>query len=451
MAVKISGLHKKLSVKWFFLTVIFFIGIQASQGWSKDINEKLSLDGELRLRYELMDGFNDTAYGETVSTGEGHDGYLLNRIRLGMTYKYNDDILLRVSMQDARAFDWDFDNSDWYTKEFGMGNNPQKDYFELYHTYLQVSNIKGLPLKLTIGRQRIAYGDNRVFGPGEWKNSGKWIWDAAKLSYSKGEHFVDIFYGGIMLHDPDKFSLTHRWGYEGIGIYGHYAWNQGAFEPILAYKHNDNGVESYDSRKHYYTGFRMYDDDVAGFFYDGTYIRQAGEQVSVSGLESDVEAYGWHLDAGYGFKIGEKKVRIGTGYTYASGDDSSTQDIERFDGVFGASDNFYGRMNLMIWSNLMDSELYVIISPLKNTKIKMEYHRYRIEDKTDKWRNYKNSAGVMEDHLGDEIDVVATYDHTKNIQIQAGYGHFWPGDFIKYNVPAENGADWLFFQTSFSF
>jgi hypothetical protein len=304
---------------------------------------------------------------------------------------------------------------------------------------------------VTLGRQRIAYGDNRVFGPGEWKNSGKWVWDAAKFSFTRGNHFVDIFYGGSMLHDPNKFSISHRWGYEAVGIYGHYAWEKGGIEPILAYKHNDNGNASYRSLKHYYAGFRIYDDDVEGFFYNGTFIRQLGEQVTVSGVKRDVDAFGWHIDAGYGFMLFGEKTKIGAAFSYATGDDKSTPDIERFDGVFGATDNFYGRMNLMTWSNLKDAEIFFIFSPIKNLKIKTEYHQFKIEDKSDKWGQYENGALVNEDHLGDEIDIVATYDHTKNIQFQTGYGHFRPGDFIKQNIPSGRSSDWLFLQTDLRF
>ncbi|MBN2420594.1 MAG: alginate export family protein [Deltaproteobacteria bacterium] len=436
---------KKISFKLIFSVITLLTVIYAPQGWAMDINEKLSLDGELRLRYEMMDGFNDKTYGETVKSGEGHDGYLLNRIRLGMIYKHNADILLRISMQDSRAFDWGFNDSNWYSKEFGMENNPQKDYLELHHTYLQISDIGGSSLTLTLGRQKIAYGDNRIFGPGEWKNSGKWVWDALKFSFSKGKHFIDLFYGASMLHDSNEFSLSHRWGYEGFGIYAHYAWETGSIEPVLAYKHNDNGNTSYHSLTHCYAGVRLY-DDIGKIFYNGTYIRQFGEQVSVAGTKHDVDAYGWHLDAGYNFMLGSVKLKTGAGYSYASGDDSSTPDIERFDSVFGASDKYYGRMNLMGWSNLKDAELFLVVSFHKNINVKIEYHSFKLADRSDKWRSYRNQTGLSEDDLGSEIDAVLGYSVNKNINIQTGYGHFRPGDFIKNNVPAHNQSDWFFFQ-----
>lgn len=100
------------------------------------------------------------------------------------------------------------------------------------------------------------------------------------------------------------------------------------------------------------------------------------------------------------FMLGNVKLKTGAGYSYASGDDSSTSDIERFDGVFGASDKYYGRMNLMSWSNLRDAELFIIVSPLKNINVRIEYHRFELADKSDKWRSYRNQTGISGDDLG---------------------------------------------------
>ena len=430
---------------------LLLAGLLGAASEAAQINDDWSVDAEVRLRFEHMDGFNDKQYGENVTVGSSWDNYLLSRIRLGTTYRINPDFLVKVSMQDARAIRWGFEYEDWYNKEFDLIHNPQEDKLELYHTYLQASHLGGLPLTLTLGRQRIAYGDRRVFGPGEWKNSGKWIWDAAKLSYKKGDNFVDLFVGNTVLHDPDTFSLDHRWGYTGAGLYGHYAWNEGAVEPILVYKHNGNGELKYEELTHYYAGFRVYDENLENFFYNATLIKQWGEQTKLGGTEVDVDALGWHVDAGYAFGKEYGSLKVGAGYTYASGDDTSTPEVEKFDAVFGASDKYYGRMNLMSWSNLLDAELFATFKPMKKVSVKAEYHNFALADDSDSWRTYKNVSGNSEDALGDEIDIVAKYGYSKMLGIQVGYGHFWPGAFIEANVPSDKDADWFFVQTTFTF
>lgn len=385
----------------------------------------LSFDGEMRLRFEYFNNMNDKYYGTNPKVGLSNDAYLLTRIRLGMTYRFDEHWTARVSMQDSRALGWGFSNQDWYNKEFNQVNNPQVDYLELYETYLQYTT-SGMTVKT--GRQKIAYGDNRVFGPGQWKNSGKWVWDAAKVSFKDGENFLDLFYGGTMLHDPGEFSLGHRHGYYGGGVYGHYALRKtGAIEPIFAYKENDKPNKKYLELKSYYLGARLYDDNIKGYFYNMTYVKSFGDYITSKG-SVDIDGYGFHLDAGYHFK--PIHTKIGLGYTYASGDDPATNDRETFDAVFGASDKYYGRLNLMSWSNLKDYEIFAMIKPFKKTKVKVEYHAFYADEPTNKWKSYTIPT-MKSDKYGEEIDIVANHQYNKKINIQIGLGYFKSSSYIK--------------------
>ena len=389
----------------------------------------LSFDGEMRFRFEYFNNMNDKYYGADPKVGLSNDAYLLTRLRLGMTYKFDEYWTARVSIQDSRALGWGFENKDWYNKEFNQINNPQVDYFELYETYLQYATSN---VMIKAGRQKIAYGDNRVFGPGEWKNSGKWVWDAAKISLKDGDNFLDLFYGGTMLHDPDEFSLGHRHGYYGGGIYGHYALRKtGAIEPIFAYKENKKANENYLELKSYYLGARLYDDNFNGYFYNMTYIKSFGDYTKLDASQVDIDGYGFHVDAGYSFK--PIHTKIGLGYTYASGDDPTTSDRETFDAVFGASDKYYGRLNLMGWSNLKDYEVFAMIKASEKTKIKVEYHAFFADEPTNKWKSYTIST-MKSDKYGDEIDIVANHQYNKNINLQIGFGYFKSGSYIKEAV-----------------
>ncbi|OYY56761.1 MAG: hypothetical protein B7Y52_02820, partial [Sulfurovum sp. 28-43-6] len=138
---------------------------------------EVGVDGQVRLRFETFDNMNEKYYGTNPKLGEAKDSYLMSRIQVGLFYRFNEEWDARISMQDARVFGWGFDNTDWYNSEFNQVHSTQTDYFELYETYLRYSSNG---FTVTAGRQKLPYGDMRVFGPGEWKNSGKWIWDAVK-------------------------------------------------------------------------------------------------------------------------------------------------------------------------------------------------------------------------------------------------------------------------------
>lgn len=389
------------------------------------LNAQTDVDAQLRLRYEYFNGMNEKYFGVNPQVGVSEDSYLLSRIRVGVTHTFNDNFKLRVSLQDSRVFGWGFEDSDWYNKEFLMQNNPQKDELELSQTYLEYKNNS---ITTTIGRQKIAYGDYRVFGPGEWKNSGKWIWDAIKVSYKKDNNFIDAFYGSTMLHEPDEFSLSHRVGYTGGGVYGHYEYKKGgAFEPIVAFKYNDKENGLYKDLKGYYAGFRAYDKDINNFSYDVTYIKSFGEKTLLNSQNVDIDAKGYHAEGGYSFK--DIKTKLSLAYTYASGDDANTADAEKFDGVFGASDKYYGRLNLFSWSNIKDYEINTVIKPIKDINIKLEYHKFYAPSPSDKWKSYK-IATMKNDHYGDEIDAVIKYKYSKEIDYVVGVSYFMAGDFI---------------------
>jgi hypothetical protein len=406
------------------------------------LNAQTDVDAQVRLRFEKFNNINDKFYGENPKLGSTKDDYLLSRVRLGITHTFNENFKARVSIQDSRVFGWAFDDKDWYNKEFGMQNNPQQDEIELSQTYLE---YKTNGFKTTLGRQKIAYGDYRVFGPGEWKNSGKWVWDALKVSYKNGNNFVDVFYGGTMLHEPNSFSLNHRHGYMGGGLYGHYEYKKSAaIEPIMAYKYNDEGNDLYKELKSYYLGFRAYDKNMMNFFYDLTYIKSMGDKTSLSSSKIDIDAEGYHADFGYSLK--DLNTKVALAYTYAD---------EKFDAVFGASDKYYGRLNLFAWSNIKDYELHTIIKPIQGVNIKLEYHKFYADEPSNKWKSY-TIASMKNDYYGDEVDAVVKYKYSKNIGFLVGASYFKAGDFIqeastKNTFITDDNAYGLFTQFTYTY
>ncbi len=92
---------------------------------------EFGFEGQVRLRYEIFDNMNEKYYGTKPKLGQSSDSYLMARTQLGLTYRFNDEWDAKVSMQDARVFDWGFDTADWYNKEFNMVHSTQTDFLEL--------------------------------------------------------------------------------------------------------------------------------------------------------------------------------------------------------------------------------------------------------------------------------------------------------------------------------
>ncbi|WP_319380793.1 alginate export family protein [Thiomicrorhabdus sp.] len=407
---------------------------------------------ELRERIESQQNMNDKFYGTAPKTGEASDSYLLSRLRIGLIHRFNDEFKIKLSLQDSRAIDWAFQDSNWTNSEFGkQENNPQHDPLELGETFIEYRSPYGFLSKL--GRQSIYYGNKRVFGPGAWKNSGKWVWDAARIGFKKEKNWLEAFYGKSMLHDPNQFSLDHRHGFTGGALYAHMqldsAW---ALEPMLISKYNDSS-QDYETKDLYYYGARaLYKGK--GIKLDATYLQQKGHVRQSGTTRIQSNAIGYHLDLDYRFN---PRWLLGAIYAYASGDDKNTAENERFDGVYGASDKYYGRMNLMAWSNLKDLGLLANYRPNRDWQVQAEYHQFHADRINDKWRAYKTGLQAQSDHYGNELDLTAQYHFAPSWKFAAGVGLFLPGEAIRQAIdnnqpnlsddPAYSG----FFQVEYKF
>ncbi len=423
---------------------------------------KLNFVGELRERFEILDGMNKKAYGDSSldakgnEKGRSYDNLLVHRLMAGFVYEQSPRITWRLIGYDARVWGWSLDDND-FVKNAGTPDeyemNPQKDYFELFNAHVELKDFLVKNLTAKLGRQRIVYGDKRIIGPGSWGNSMGWLWDAAKFSYKMNGNFIDTFYGQTKDKNPHTFSLINKHVYEGFAVYSHFkTTRKGAVEPFYVWKHSlrpaiSNGIKKYERTHHF--GVRMYEKDYHGFNYDLTFAKELGKNGS-----KDVNAYAYVVKAGYQFKQVAWQPKVILGRVFASGDkDPSDGTIKTYTRPFGSTDgSHYGRMDIMSWSNLVDNQVNLHLYPNNKTHLKLSYHNFNLDEANDSWSYYKytNKAGNSYTHLGDEYDIQLSYNYSKKLGIKVIYAYFNAGDFVKNNVE-DNDAQRLFLQFTYRF
>ena len=432
----------------------------------------LTLGGGMRLRYELQDNFNATYYGDRPGRGSASDGFLLGRFRLGLDWYPSPYVHVALWGQHADAWDLNLPDGAFYKATFSQENHPCKDRWELYTSYLELRHLMGRDLRLIAGRQLIHYGNNRVFGPGQWGNTGRWIWDAVRLSWRFERGFVDCYYGRTMLHDVDRFSLRHRHGFESLGLYAHYELLRRpvslAIEPMVFTKSDrhdtwtgertvsvvqPDGTTVTSKKKgdlsSWYGGARVCGRIAGGFDYDATLLFERGRWV-----RDAIRAYGYHLCLGYRMP-GAWQPRVSLEYSVASGDsDPGDGTHETFQGGFGARDKMYGRMNLFHWRNLRDLQANLQPQPRPWLRVTCAVHDFRLDERRDGWylnaKAYRDPAGASGNEVGREFDVVVTCRLPRQHILMAGYGHFWPGEFARAQA-SDKQADWVFVQWEYTF
>ncbi|MCU0473718.1 MAG: alginate export family protein [Bacteroidales bacterium] len=426
--------------------------------YCQDEQTGFKFDLSVRYRLELWNGMNAKNYGDdgTEETGSLNDKILMQRIIPGITYN-NKKLTASFHLQDSRAFGWSLQEkkyphlfkirktgteSPYYTM------NPQEEYFDLYDLYIEYKNLfKNITVKA--GRQKIFYGDYRIFGPGDWGNTGRWTWDAIKVSYKKGENYIDVFVGGTKIHDPLKISVpftqTEFWG---GGIYSHFhltGWLNA--EPFYALK--TEGSADYIrtlSINRNWAGLRLVSPEKQDLIYDFLYAVEFGRENG-----KRINAYGYFAKAGYRFSSLPSSPVLSIRCTYASGGKKSDNVIRTFDPAFGASDKFYGWMNIVQWSNLSDPEIVLELFPLKKKMwVDIKYNRFYIPvpDDVTILKTMKIMSGKH--RLGDEADIFIRYQAFKKWQFTGVLGYFKPGDIEQINNNDPANSYWFAVQVLFT-
>ncbi len=448
-----------------FVTICFFycgygVSLAADQDIAKPKNmgkKKLEFWSNIRFRYEMQDNFNAKYYGSNPAQGKEDDSFLIGRFRFGFRYHLNKIIHLSVGVQHSEAWDLAMKDENFHKSFFEHQHNPYEDSWEPFNTFIEIKNL--FPFSIRAGRQLIYYGNKRIFGPGAWGNSGRWMWDAVKIHYPFSRGFLDTYYGQTMIHDPNNLSWNHRSGFKSVGFYGQFKLPENflgiAIEPFAMTKSNNHDVYKGEDRRvgdfdSYYIGARIFKKDYKGFDFDATYIKQEGDSAS-----DDIDAYGYHCLLGYRAKQMPLKPRVSLEYTYASGDSNPTDgSLETFDGAFGARDKMMGRMNLFHWKNLKDAQINLDLKPMKTLSFTLGYHQFWLAEDKDAWylnkKAYRDKTGNSGDKVGKEFDVLGKWTIPKMVEVQFGCGHFWPDEFAK-NMASDKEANWVFLQLVYKF
>jgi len=187
---------------------------QAPAHWSDPLKGiplgplRLDIGGSVRLRYEYRDDFSQQRYADRRTDDLRRDGFLLQRVRLDLDVKFAEEAHLFVQLQDARAHGSDFTEDDFPA---AVHSCPFWNPLDLRQAYLEMLHIGGTAFGIKVGRQAIFYGDNRIWGPGEWGNVGRYTWDAVKLIVDTPAAEIHGIFANRVRNDPDSFDEhNHR-------------------------------------------------------------------------------------------------------------------------------------------------------------------------------------------------------------------------------------------------
>jgi hypothetical protein len=405
-------------------------------------NNFLTIGGIYRIRCEVQDEFNLNKY----STGTNED-FILSRLRIEIDLKLTKDLRIHSQIQDAEVI-----GSSFSDKDFKGKNNPFHDPFDINQLYIEYWATKRFGVK--IGRQSISFGDRRIFGPGDWGNTGRYAWDAIRAMYKSDSIISNWIIGRYIIHDPKIWPNKQINGVTAFATYNTIKKLPFQLDLFYVYRDDNRGTTKGEvGTGNLYSntvGFRI-DGRYGQWDYNSTLARQFGKWG-----DDNIKAYALVLTLGYSFDTAWKPHII-LQYVNGSGDKNPHDGKhETFDGVFGGADTvLYGWMNMFFIQNLREHRIDIILSPNETTTLRGEYHYFALDEERDAWyfpgnAQRRDKTGSSGRGLGHEVDLVVNKKISNFIEILGGYSFFIPSEFVK-NTGSSPIAQWYFLQTTIYF
>jgi hypothetical protein len=171
----------------------------------------------------------------------------------------------------------------------------------------------------------------------------------------------------------------------------------------------------------------------------------------------DQRAWAFHSLVGYTPAGLPGKLRVDVEYNVASGDTNRTDGQNgSFMNLFPSNHKFYGFMDAFAWKNLREFVATARFTPLPQTVVRIDYHRFSLYSTQDAWyrangvatvRPLNAAAQAAPSRAGDELDFTATWTPRPWAAIDLGYSRFSAGAYLQA-TGARSNAYFLYLQTT---
>jgi hypothetical protein len=399
-----------------FWTAILGSAVLWGQSVAEPVNNELPrwlrFGGEYRMRLE---GFAGGGF-----RGGNDDAYALNRIRLNLTVQPLEWLRFVFQAQDARVWGNDVVPS----------APPYKDSMDLRVGYLELGDADSQrPASLRAGRQELVFGEQRLVGHTSWGNTAR-TFDGVRATFRVRKVRLDAWASSVVVIRNGEFNRPVT----GDNFHGLYASTKdyvpaGTVEAYLLWR----VAPGLDFKT---IGTRWAGKLPARFDYGVEMALQTGSRQA-----RDVRAWAGHWILGYTMNAPWKPRLLGE-YNYASGDrDPGDRRFGTFDSLYPTPHGKYGVADQVGWRNIHDLRLGVETKPRPKWAVNANLHTWWLASARDALYNAQGAAiarsadGTAGRHIGWELDFDALYTLSKQVQVGAGMGHLFPGEFLKKTTP----------------
>ena len=389
-----------------------------------------SIGGELRYRY--MDERNRLR----PMGAAARDTYDLWRFTPFLEVK-NDSITGFVQAIDASIFDNDI--------SFLPIDINRADLLRYYADVNLITFDGGGELHLKAGRQFLKYGSQHLLSPLGWSNTYR-TFEGAKLYYTDDVWSIDAFamrpVNGAAVasqfrpYSPDSPDSSNWLS----GVYATFKQMPGGVADLYwIWSREDRPLATrHDGNRH-----------TLGARYEGSIPTERGHNIvwdaegawqfgqdNFGGAPLDVNAGFFSLIGGLVMPQASGKPTIKGIFYWGSGDDNPADTKDNtVSTLYPLGHAYWGLIDNFNGSNLIDLGLQATVSPMEKLTLLSAFHVFNQAEANDNIYNIAGAglgvpAATGNRHIGNELDLVATYQVNPQFQIQTGYFWFWYGGAV---------------------
>jgi len=400
---------------------------QTSAGRRLALPRWLTIGGEIRGRTEF-----NTGVGFTSNDNSFH----LNRARLDLGIRLNNQVRFRAQIQDSRAPGWDTTP----TAPASVAGSA-----DLRLANFQIGDAGEGALELVAGRQALVFGSKRLISTSSWSNVGP-AFDGVRLTQHLGNLRLHSFAATRVLSRSDGFDRISS----ATKTFGTYASLQSGggrtvIEPYwlantFSGRVSELGVRGGEEVHTF--GTRLVRQGEAGMDYEVEILSQKGE-IAGDGLS----AWGAHANVGRRFADCRWTPRFFVDYSFASGDGNRSDGRQHtLRQLFPT--HKWGTADDLAWRNIHEPLVGVQVEPRRKWRTTLQFRELFLASRQDGLYGFSGvelvrNPAATSSHIGQELDLQVNYRFSSRLDILGGYGHLFKGAYLKQSMP-EHGVNVAF-------
>jgi len=358
--------------------------------------------------------------------------FLMTQVRLRVDADLTDNVMATVRLINERI--WNGQND---TAASGNSN------IDLDLAYVTLKEFLYSPLSLTIGRQEISFGNGLIIGNAKVPGNSTSIptdlterksFDAVRATLDYDPLVVDLVYAQVKQNNSVDRNTTSL-----AGVNATYALDKKTNISGYYWLKKDNNLTSTASSRadHVNTiggliSSTPIDNLTASL--EGTY--QFGRNTATA-MQKKHDAWALQAMADYTFAKVKTTPKFGASWTYLSGRRDGNGDNHGWDQMFYDQKLNNIVYTLLPFTNMNAYNLKASCKPVEDVSIAAVFGYYDVAKKSeggitvpftyDGGTAYYATGYTGKRHLGEALDITATYDYTEDVQFALTGGFFIPG------------------------